>query len=106
MHEHVKPKLPEARRVITLPLHLQIRRTKNWPDKGLRFIVAGREVYEDDVVAAAQTPVLHCMVTDTPVQSREHRPLANTDGVDWVRVTHDWCTALSRPCTMPTHIGM
>ena len=71
-----------------MPLQMQIRKTKNWPDKGLRFIVAGREVYEDDVVAAAKTPVLHCMVTDGPMQSREHRPLANTDAVDWVRVTH------------------
>ena len=87
---------------------LQIRRSKKWPNKGLRFIVAGRELYEDDIVAAAQTPVLHCMVTDRPVQSREHRPLANTDAVDWVSIffvrLHDWCTALSRPFTVPKYI--
>ncbi len=69
--------------------HLQIRRSKGWPDKGLRFILAGRELYEDDILEAAQAPVLHCMVLDGSVQStmrRQHRPRATAEPVDWVRM--------------------
>ena len=67
---------------------LQIRHSKGWPDKGLRFILAGRELYEDDIIEAAQAPVLHCMALDVPAQGfyrRHHRPHANAEPVDWVK---------------------
>ena len=67
---------------------LQIRKSKGWPDRGLRFILAGRELYEDDIIEAAQAPVLHCMVVDESVQGsvrRQHRPPPTADPVDWVR---------------------
>ncbi|CAL5219003.1 g758 [Coccomyxa viridis] len=64
-----------------------IRESKGWPDRGLRFILAGRELYEDDIVEAAQAPVLHCMVVDESVQGsvrRQHRPPPNAEPVDWM----------------------
>lgn len=81
---------------------LQIRHSKGWKDKGLRFILAGRQLYEDDTIEAAQAPVLHCMVLDGPTQGfyrSQHRPHANAEPVDWVSSI---CTSFGRAADIPT----
>ena len=72
---------------------LQIRNSKGWSDRGLRLILAGRELYDDDIIEAAQAPVLHCMVSDGPVngsQRRQHRPPPIVEPVDWVSFSKNY----------------
>ena len=66
----------------------QVCESKGWPaTQRLRLIAAGRELYDDDVISAVETPVIHCIVLSNSSQHSSQGQYRQRNVVpcsDWV----------------------
>ena len=77
--------------------HPQIRKAKGWsPNKRLRLVVLGRELFDDDVLTAAQAPVLHCITQDEDSSAEHSRRASHAHASSLQRPSFDWVCLLTR----------